>query len=271
MGRSLLGALAFYGLSGMAEGEKEAKRELILSGGPWSHNDRVAILDYCAEDVDATCLLLDAMAKQIAVSPQRLGHAVLRGRYMGAVAAMEHIGIPVDVPTLERLRESWGGIQDQLIRAVDRDFGVYDGRTFKSDRFGAWLVRSGIPWPTLESGQLALDDDTFRSMAKAYPAVSPLPELRHALSEMRLNNIPVGSDGRNRTLISPFSSRTGRNQPNSRFLFGTATWLRGLIKPAEGMAIAEQCERGLLGSELTTHSAGAIACDRTKCPIRDLC
>ena len=239
MGRSLLGALAFYGLSGMAEGEKEAMRELILSGGPWSHNDRVAILDYCAEDVDATCLLLDAMAKQIAASPQRLGHAVLRGRYMGAVAAMEHVGIPVDVPTFERLRESWGGIQDQLIRAVDRDFGVYDGRTFKSDRFGAWLVRSGIPWPTLDSGQLALDDDTFRSMAKAYPAVSPLRELRHALSEMRLNNIPVGSDGRNRTLISPFSSRTGRNQPsNSRFLFGTATWLRGLIKPAEGMAIA---------------------------------
>ena len=117
MGRSLLGALAFYGLSGMAEGEKEAKRELILSGGPWSQNDRVAILDYCAEDVDATCLLLDAMAKQIAVSPQRLGHAVLRGRYMGAVAAMEHVGIPVDVPTFERLRESWSGIQDQLIAA----------------------------------------------------------------------------------------------------------------------------------------------------------
>ncbi|CAH2402687.1 hypothetical protein MES5069_350002 [Mesorhizobium escarrei] len=100
-------------------------------------------------------------------------------------------------------------------------------------------MRSGIPWPSLDSGQLALDDDTFRSMAKAYPAVSPLRELRHALSEMRLNNIPVGSDGRNRTLISPFSSRTGRNQPsNSRFLFGTATWLRGLIKPTDGMAIA---------------------------------
>ena len=201
--------------------------------------DRVAILDYCTEDVDATCLLLDAMAKQIVASPQRLGHAVLRGRYMGAVAAMEHIGIPVDVPTFERLRESWSGIQEQLIAAVDRDFGVYAGTTFKSERFAAWLLRSGIPWPTLDSGQLALDDDTFRSMAKAYPAVSPLRELRHALGEMRLNNIPVGADGRNRTLISPFSSRTGRNQPsNARFLFGTATWLRGLIRPGEGMALA---------------------------------
>ena len=56
---------------------------------------------------------------------------------------------------------------------------------------------------------------------------------------MRLNEIPIGPDGRNRTLISPFRSITGRNQPsNSKFLFGTAVWLRGLIKPAEGMAIA---------------------------------
>jgi hypothetical protein len=239
MGRSLLGALAYFGLSGMAAGEKEAMRDLILTGGPWSREDRVAILDYCAEDVDATCLLLDAMAEHVARSPKRLGHAVLRGRYMGAVAAMEHVGIPVDIPTFGRLQESWSGIQHQLVEAVDRDFGVYDGRTFKSDKFAAWLIRSGIPWPRLDSGQLALDDDTFRAMAKAYPAVSPLRELRHALSEMRLNNIPIGADGRNRTLISPFSSRTGRNQPSSsRFLFGTATWLRGLIKPEEGMAIA---------------------------------
>jgi DNA polymerase I-like protein with 3'-5' exonuclease and polymerase domains len=56
---------------------------------------------------------------------------------------------------------------------------------------------------------------------------------------MRLNDISVGADGRNRTLISPFQSRTGRNQPsNSRFIFGAAVWLRGLVKPAEGMAIA---------------------------------
>jgi DNA polymerase I-like protein with 3'-5' exonuclease and polymerase domains len=39
--------------------------------------------------------------------------------------------------------------------------------------------------------------------------------------------------------LSPFRARTGRNQPsNSRFIFGPAVWLRGLIKPAEGRALA---------------------------------
>ena len=239
LGRSLLGALAYYGLSGMSAGEKETMRELIMSGGPWTPSEKVAILDYCAEDVDATMRLLDAMAHLLAAHPRRMGHAVIRGRYMAAVAAMEHTGIPIDVPTLELLKARWLDIQDALIREIDRDFGVYDGRTFKADRFAAWLARTGTPWPTLDSGQLALDDDTFRQMARAYPAVSPLRELRHALGEMRLNDIPIGPDGRNRTLISPFRSITGRNQPsNSKFLFGTAVWLRGLIKPAEGMAIA---------------------------------
>ena len=214
-------------------------RELIMSGGPWTASEKVAILDYCAEDVDATMRLLDAMAHQLTEHPRRMGHAVIRGRYMAAVAAMEHTGIPIDVPTLELLKSRWLDIQDALIREIDRDFGVYDGRTFKADRFAAWLASTGTPWPTLDSGQLALDDDTFRQMARAYPAVSPLRELRHALGEMRLNDIPIGPDGRNRTLISPFRSITGRNQPsNSKFLFGTAVWLRGLIKPAEGMAVA---------------------------------
>jgi len=56
---------------------------------------------------------------------------------------------------------------------------------------------------------------------------------------MRLNDLAVGSDGRNRTLLSPFRARTGRNQPsNSKFIFGPSAWLRGLIKPAEDHGLA---------------------------------
>ncbi len=56
---------------------------------------------------------------------------------------------------------------------------------------------------------------------------------------MKLEKLSVGSDGRNRCLLSPFASRTGRNQPsNNRFIFGPSVWLRGLIKPSTGRAIA---------------------------------
>lgn len=238
-GKGLLGALAFYGLSGMTVVEKETMRDLVMSGGPWSDNQRAEIVDYCAEDVYATELLLGAMVDKISVDRVRIGHSVVRGRYMDTVAAIETAGIPVDVSTFESLKENWNSIQERLIREIDVDYGVYEGTTFKKAKFERWLEDNNIPWIRSEDGALLLDDPTFRKMAKSYPQISALRELRHAMDNLRLNSISVGPDGRNRTLISPFSSRTGRNQPsNSKFLFGSATWLRGLIKPAEGRAIA---------------------------------
>jgi DNA polymerase family A len=76
-------------------------------------------------------------------------------------------------------------------------------------------------------------------MANIYPTVSPLRELREALSKLRLNSLTVGKDGRNRCLLSAFRARTGRNQPSSaKYLFGPSTWILGLIKPPEGHAVA---------------------------------
>ena len=118
-------------------------------------------------------------------------------------------------------------------------YGVFDGRTFKADRFATWLERAGIPWPRLQSGKLDLSDDAFRQAARTHPGISPLRELRSALSELRLSDLAVGPDGRNRCLLSAFRSRTGRNQPsNSKFIFGPSVWLRGLIKPPQGYGIA---------------------------------
>ncbi len=237
-GQSLLGAARHYDVPTMGTEEKETMRELIMSGGPWDEGQRREILEYCASDVRLLRPLLEAMAPAILETPQRANHAVWRGRYMGAVATMEHNGIPIDVERLEAVRANWGGIQEALIAEVDKDYGVFDGLSFKRDRFAVFLAEHRIPWPRLDTGQLALDDDTFRSMARAYPRVSALRELRHALGELRLNSLTVGPDGRNRTLLSPFRSKTGRNQPsNSRAVFGAAVWIRGFIKPEPGTAI----------------------------------
>jgi hypothetical protein len=94
---------------------------------------------------------------------------------------------------------------------------VYEGTTFKVSRFRQWLAKAGIPWP---------------------------------LAQMRELKLAVGADGRARTLLSPFKSRTGRNQPSTtKYVFGPSTWLRGLIKPTIGSGIAyidwEQQEFGI--------------------------
>jgi DNA polymerase-1 len=193
-----------------------------------------AILGYCAEDVDALRRLFLAMAPRL-----DWGRALLRGRYMAAAARMEHAGIPIDVPMLDTLRCYWELIQGKLIARIDKDYEVFEGRTFKQERFEAWLARAGVPWPRLPSGRLDLGDGTFRQMSRIHRAVSPLRELRSSLSDLRLNDLAVGSDGRNRTVLSAFRARTGRNQPsNSRYVFGPSVWIRSLIKPPEGWAVA---------------------------------
>jgi hypothetical protein len=233
-GAGLLGALAYHGLDGMDSAEKDTMRDLVLRGGPWSDDERKAIVSYCECDVEALAKLIPPMMRHI-----DLPRALLRGRYMAAAAQMEHNGVPIDVPLFSKLKENWEQIQDQLIAAIDTDYGVFDGRTFKADRFAAWLARTGIPWPRLETGRLDLSDDTFRQQAKAHPSVAPLRELRSSLSELRLSDLAVGRDGRNRCLLSAFRSRTGRNQPsNSKFIFGPAVWLRGLIKPPPDYGLA---------------------------------
>jgi hypothetical protein len=233
-GFGLIGALTAFGLDSLAATEKEKMRQLVLRGGPWTEDERTAILEYCESDVASLAKLLSAMIGMI-----DLPRALLRGRYMAAAAQMEHNGVPVDALTLNLLRRHWTDIQDELIAGIDTDFGVFEGRTFKSDRFEAWLIKTGIPWPRLKTGRLDLSDDAFRQAAKCYPGVAPLRELRSSLAELRLSDLAVGRDSCNRVMLSAFRARSGRNAPsNSKFIFGPSVWLRGLIKPAPGHAVA---------------------------------
>ena len=119
------------------------------------------------------------------------GQALLRGRYMAAVARMEHAGVPVDTAMLGQLRPAGMAMKLDLIREVDKDYGVYEGTVFKLARFAEWLADRGMAWPLTEQGQPSLEDDTFREMAKLHPEVAPLRELRHALSDLRLEHLAV--------------------------------------------------------------------------------
>ena len=232
-GRGLIGALTYFGLDAMDGSEKDVNRGLAQRGGPYTAAEMRQLIKYCEADVDALASLLRVMAASL--TPQ----ALLRGQYMISSAYMEWHGLPVDNHTLSGFIEHWDHIQRVLINKVNRRYDVYDGLTFKRDRFAHWLHERNIEWPLLDSGQLALDEQTFRDMAKRYPEIAPLHELRVTLGQMKRLSISVGPDGRNRCLLSAFGSRSSRNTPsNTRFCFGPATWLRGVIKPMDGMAIA---------------------------------
>jgi len=233
-GAGLLGALLYFGLPTITAQQKDTMRDLVLRGGPWSQHEQQDILEYCESDVSALGLLLPAMLPTL-----DLPRALMRGRYMKAVSHMQGTGTPIDAETLGEIESHWEQVQDALIAEIDANYGVYDGRSFRTKNWADYLQKVGIAWPRLPTGALELTDNTFKQMAGIYPQVAPIRELRSALSEMRLSNITVGDDGRNRCLLSPFSSKTGRNQPsNSRFIFGPSVWLRGLIKPKPGFCLA---------------------------------
>jgi DNA polymerase family A len=238
-GKGLRGALSWYAIPGITKEEKKSYRDLIIEGGPWTDTEQREILDYCQTDVDPLPALLMAMLPGIMLNKEGLGQALFRGRYTAAIAQIERNGIPIDTDTLTAIQDGWDDIKMQLIEEVDAQYGVYDRGHFRDGLFAKYLIDQGIPWPRTDTGLHKTDEDTFRDMAKVYPQLAPLRELIYTLGQLRLKEIAVGADGRNRTDLWPFSARTGRNAPSSTgYVFGPSVWIRSLIKPAPGMAVA---------------------------------
>src|SRR5262245_35269241 len=86
-------------------------------------------------------------------------------------------------------------------------------------------------------GALNLRRKTFETMSKSRPELEDLRQLRHARDKMRSIKLAV-DNGRNRTVLWPFQSKTSRTQPKaSQWIFSPAVWLRSLIKPEPGRAV----------------------------------
>jgi DNA polymerase I len=233
-GYGLLGACLYCGIPGTTAMEKDLWRSRILEGPPFSQKEQKDILEYCANDVRMTVSLFKKIRPYI-----NLSQALLRGAYPKAVAWMEHWGVPVDVASLEKLKFDWELLKLKLIEKVDVKYLCYQGTTFKIEKFKEYLAREKIPWEYTETGLPRTDEYFFKDQAKAYPQLRELTELRHILGALKLNALQIGPDHRNRALLSQFRAKTSRNQPSSaKFIFGPSTWLRGMIKPEPGQAIA---------------------------------
>ncbi len=216
VGLGLVGAMVWFGLPS----------SVVLSSGnaPEGIRRRLHALE----------ALFDRMAAAI-----DWGRALLRGRYLLAVARMEATGVPIDRPALNLLDAQWMDLIPQLIRLIDADFCVYRGGRFDRAAFAALLAQRNIDWPRTQDNILDLSDDVFSERARAHPELRPLKELRSTLTAFRPDDVAVGRDGRNRTQLRPFASRTGRNQPrNKSWILGGPAWVRNLIQPKPGHGVA---------------------------------
>jgi hypothetical protein len=125
-GWGLLGALAAHGIPHLSTADKDAGRDLVMRGGPWSDEERQYVIEYCQSDVDALAQLLERMLPGLDAP-----RALLRGRYMAAAAAIEWNGIPIDVRGFARLRAGWDGIKGRLINEIDADYACFEDGSFR--------------------------------------------------------------------------------------------------------------------------------------------
>ena len=244
-GKSLLGALSYFGINNIGTKQKEAMRKRIMAGWPFTAEEQEKIQAYCLSDVEALQLLL---SKVLAEPEFDLDIALYHGESVATLARMQHHGVPIDMPIFQQLADKkiWSGIRDAMVPIIDAKYGVYVRQTdgdwsFNIKRFAAYLEREGIlaGWPRTETGKLVMKGKVWDELTKGWPQLQDLRQLRHARDKMRKVKLAVGSDGRNRTVLWPFKAKTSRTQPKaSEWIFSPATWLRSLIKPGPGMAVA---------------------------------
>ena len=238
---SLDGALRYFCEDGIDTAHKTDMRDRILQGPPFTAAEREAILKYCEDDTRALARLVTHIVPTI----QSLPHAMLRAKYMWPIAHHERRGIPTDLSTLGRIRTHWNGIKANLVAEKNEPFGVYelvDGVPhWRKQLFANYLHRNRMAWPTLASGVFDESDEAFKTMEGRYPQVRELRQLRYSLSKLKLHELQVGNDGRNRTLLGVYGTKTARNAPsNAKFIFGPAKWLRFLITSPPGRVLVHR-------------------------------
>lgn len=238
----LVDALASFGGRHMySKDEKSDLQELAGAGGPFTRTLELELLAYCFADVVAERDLYNALRPHIDA-----GQAELRGRFVALVAEMEERGVPIDLEAHRIIRERWTYVLWYLAYSISGRYpGVYrmgppnEVPAWDSKGWETYIAKRGIRWPRLTSGALADDKDTWSDQVRLHPELKRLYEARKTIKRMRRMSLAVGADGRNRASIKPFRSRTGRCQPSpAESIFGMAKWLRCLVRPGPGMAVA---------------------------------
>src|SRR5262249_14413743 len=186
-GRSLLCALAYYGLEAMGAGEKQTWQALAQRGGPWTREEREGLLAYCAADVAAEVRLLQHLAPRL-----QLSRARFRGHYTRAVAQIEAHGIPVDHALYTTLIGQWDPLKYAFVERINPLFGFpyHRGDHFRHAPLLAWAETQGIEWPRTPTGLAILDKDELKDLALLYPQIEPFRQLRKTLGQMRATGFP---------------------------------------------------------------------------------
>jgi DNA polymerase I-like protein with 3'-5' exonuclease and polymerase domains len=231
------------------EADKEANRDRISQGFPFTSEEMRRIQAYCDGDVRMLLNLCTRLVPDV----ENLAQALHRGRCMKAVACIEWNGVPVDTDMIERLRANIPDVRRNLVRRIEDQyqFGIYnfdknDNPRFSFKNFTAWVRRIGFDEDSwlFNGGRASADDhEVLEPMAlvhaEAHPEIEILRQLKKFLTIAKSEfKFAIGADGRNRTQMKPFMGSASRHQPpTSQNIPNGTKALRSLLAPHEGEVV----------------------------------
>jgi hypothetical protein len=75
-------------------------------------------------------------------------------------------------------------------------------------------------------------------MIETYPLLKEYYEDKRMIDALKNLKLEIGADGRHRFWLNPFGTKTGRNNPSTKTVFGLPHTMRSFMKPGPGMAFA---------------------------------
>ena len=232
------GALRFFCENGIDTAHKKEMRGRILQGPPFSADEEDAIVTYCEDDVRALARVVQHLVPTI----RSLPHAMARANFQWCSALHEQRVFRLTCRCSNGFAPTGTGCRSILFANETR---LAFTRSSMTSRTGASSVSlasysaMGGPGRSMPTGRSINRPDL--QMTGRYPQVETLRELRYSMSKLRLNDLAVGNDGRARTPLWAYGTKTARNAPsNSQYIFGPAKWIWFLITPPPGRVLVHR-------------------------------
>ena len=238
-GPSLIQACRRYGVPTMDPAHKEKMRELAYTKTNHTPEEIAALQDYCLNDDCRSGLrLFQAMRPHL-----DLARAPIRGAFMVQLEKMRWRGMPIDVPLYRRAERNAVAIAVKMRHELNRKLGteIYYSGVFKRPAIFRLMRQRGIPIPIdPKTGKWSCSTRLLKPMIETYPEMKIFYEDKRMLDAFTRLGLEIGSDGRHRIWANPFGTKTGRNNPSTKALWGLPHTMRSFMRPAApDMAIAQ--------------------------------
>jgi len=238
-GPSLIQACRRYGVPTMDAAHKDEMRALAYTKTNHTAEEIAALQRYCLDDDCRSMLrLFRAMWPYL-----DLARAPIRGAFMMQLERMRWRGLPIDVPLYRRAERCAPAIAVKMRSELNRKLGaeIYYSGVFKRAAMFRLMQQRGIPIPVdPKTGKFSCATRLLKPMIETYPEMKIFYEDKRMLDAITRLGLEIGTDNRHRIWVNPLATKTGRNNPTTKALWGLPHTMRSFMRvTTPDMAIAQ--------------------------------